>query len=550
MNAKKAASKPPLPEPWQEHYNEQYKRPYFFNPKTNESVWERPKPPTPKTTPIHRPPLSPRPNMRNRPLPVVPGADSAGTHPSSSPSPLHRSPTVGSSSPVSRRQFSEQPLPAVPNMNNTPSSPGRPHRAMTEKRPGRTGSFNRPPLPPKEESSIRNRDLPPLPPKSHEGSASPSHRHGMRKRPPMPLPEEPKATQPFSALPPKVPEQTNRGQHPLPPLPAKEDKRSPPLLPEKSDDDRAVHHQPPVAAVHFKSFMNKKQGERQPPPLPEKAEDETTVPHQPPVAVDHFKNKKQGERQPPPLPEKAEDETAVPHQPPVAVDHFKNKKQGERQPPPLPEKAEDETTVPPQHVGPLKSVSNKKKPRKKVVEYEDHVLLHQAQKKKEDIVQPPCPPLPEKEASPPPTVNGLSPPPPTVDTTFLTPPASVGSVPVPPPPPAVGVPPPPPLPPAGPPPPSPMMPHSPKNDPSKSLEPPGSPSSGRPFSANDLSQARTLLKKRDAPDPGLKKNPVASGIAGVFANAIDERMSSIRKAVVDSDSDESEFEEVDDEDWD
>ena len=271
--------------------NEQYKRPYFFNPKTNESVWERPKPPTPKTTPIHRPPLSPRPNMRNRPLPVVPGADSAGTHPSSSPSPLHRSPTVGSSSPVSRRQFSEQPLPAVPNMNNTPSSPGRPHRAMTEKRPGRTGSFNRPPLPPKEESSIRNRDLPPLPPKSHEGSASPSHRHGMRKRPPMPLPEEPKATQPFSALPPKVPEQTNRGQHPLPPLPAKEDKRSPPLLPEKSDDDRAVHHQPPVAAVHFKSFMNKKQGERQPPPLPEKAEDETTVPHQPPVAVDHFKNK-------------------------------------------------------------------------------------------------------------------------------------------------------------------------------------------------------------------------------------------------------------------
>lgn len=41
----------------------------------------------------------------------------------------------------------------------------------------------------------------------------------------------------------------------------------------------------------------------------------------------------------------------------------------------------------------------------------------------------------------------------------------------------------------------------------------------------------------------------SSGIAGIFANAIDTRMMSIRKAVVDSDS-ESEFEDVDDEDWD
>ena len=40
-----------------------------------------------------------------------------------------------------------------------------------------------------------------------------------------------------------------------------------------------------------------------------------------------------------------------------------------------------------------------------------------------------------------------------------------------------------------------------------------------------------------------------TGIAGVFANAIDLRMMSIHKAMVDSDSGESEFEDVDD-DWD
>ena len=41
-----------------------------------------------------------------------------------------------------------------------------------------------------------------------------------------------------------------------------------------------------------------------------------------------------------------------------------------------------------------------------------------------------------------------------------------------------------------------------------------------------------------------------SSIAGVFTNAIDSRMMSIRKAMVDFDSGESEFEDIDDEDWD
>jgi hypothetical protein len=38
-----AATQDPLPAPWQEHFNEQYHRPYYYNPMTKESVWERPK---------------------------------------------------------------------------------------------------------------------------------------------------------------------------------------------------------------------------------------------------------------------------------------------------------------------------------------------------------------------------------------------------------------------------------------------------------------------------------------------------------------------------
>ena len=69
--------------------------------------------------------------------------------------------------------------------------------------------------------------------------------------------------------------------------------------------------------------------------------------------------------------------------------------------------------------------------------------------------------------------------------------------------------------------------------------------SGRPFGANDLMNARTLLRRRAETNvEEVKEQP--SGFAGIFASAIDNR----RKAIEDSDSDESEFEDVDDEDWD
>ena len=78
------------------------------------------------------------------------------------------------------------------------------------------------------------------------------------------------------------------------------------------------------------------------------------------------------------------------------------------------------------------------------------------------------------------------------------------------------------------------------------------PASGRPFGAGDLQAAKTLLRKRaeTTSSGGSSSSKESSGIAGVFANAIDTRMMSIRKAVVDSDSEASEFDDVDEEEWD
>lgn len=79
---------------------------------------------------------------------------------------------------------------------------------------------------------------------------------------------------------------------------------------------------------------------------------------------------------------------------------------------------------------------------------------------------------------------------------------------------------------------------------------------GRPFTANDLQAAKTLLRAaKDSPDsPDFRRHTLGNrgggggGLADVFASAIDTRMVSIRKAT--QDSDESEFEDVDDdEEW-
>lgn len=221
--------------------------------------------------------------------------------------------------------------------------------------------------------------------------------------------------------------------------------------------------------------------------------------------------------------------------------------------PPLPPKPKS-PSPPPKVVEP--PLSSNKKPKKKIIEYEDFPIRHPKAKtnvpplpKKEDTdgeaaAAPPPPPLPVANGAPPP------PAPPTVNGN------ASGGAPPPPPPPPVGVPAPPPPPPNAPPTPNPVAalagagsrkaPAAEKRTQSTSSE-----DGGRPFTANDLAQAKTLLKKRkEAPEEDRRGSAPNSGIAGVFANAIDSRMMSIRKAMVDSDSGESEFEDVDDDDWD
>ena len=73
---------------------------------------------------------------------------------------------------------------------------------------------------------------------------------------------------------------------------------------------------------------------------------------------------------------------------------------------------------------------------------------------------------------------------------------------------------------------------------------------GRLFTANDLRQAkirRVVKKRKDSPEENRHGSASNSDIAGLFANAIELRMRWIREA---SDSEESEFEDIDDDDWD
>ena len=84
---------------------------------------------------------------------------------------------------------------------------------------------------------------------------------------------------------------------------------------------------------------------------------------------------------------------------------------------------------------------------------------------------------------------------------------------------------------------------------------PPDPSAGRPFSASDLATGKERLKKSSnldadkqylrgkSVDAGKQRPYSTIGLAGVFSSAIDSR----RKAVADSESDESEFEDVDEE---
>lgn len=81
--------------------------------------------------------------------------------------------------------------------------------------------------------------------------------------------------------------------------------------------------------------------------------------------------------------------------------------------------------------------------------------------------------------------------------------------------------------------------------PQKETPPPAA--GGRPFSANDLQLAKTLLKRKE--EEFSQPKPSGGGLHDVFSNALDQRLTSIRSAMTTSDDEDTDIEEVDD-DWD
>ena len=480
----------PLPEPWQEFYDERYKRCYYYNPQTQQSSWERPvAPPTSLPTPAPPQPVakSPRVPVRSdtvqgRPLPAAPGSDSGDRSPESTKSVRRMSDLSGSMSP--RQKKAQQPLPALPDKEEKPR-----HRRNTEygRNVGRIDPQVRdapPQLPVRGQSEShvgRGRGaLPALPPKEEDPSrlttSSPSHKSGSMSR---------------------SPNFGRRGPVPAPPGQLTQ--------PQQKED------------APLKRFQR------------------TTIPSLPP---------KEPEKALPQIPQ-IQTNGSIPPLPPKEAE-LPIPPETDKPLPPLPPKPASPS--PPRAISPPGVAASSKKSRKNIAEYEDFPI-RQPPKAKANV-----PPLPDKEpaastpaaAAPPPppppvpVVNGAPPPPPVVNGSGAPPP---------PPPPPVGVPVPPPPPPSAPPSNPTRSAASPKQPPPARTQSSSSEEGGRPFTANDLAAAKTLLKKRKEV-PETERRPAAnSGFAGVFANAIDSRMTSIRKAMVDSDSGESEFEDVDD-DWD
>lgn len=246
-----------LPPHWQEFYDENYKRSYYYNSQTGQSSWERPKVPAPptSTTPTKPTPTisssinrsqTMGPRASNRPLPSLPQEDVA---PPTSP---RRSLDVG---------IRARSCPSPNNQRKTSES----FNGRANKSPGIREISRR----------LSREDVPMLPPKDNSRRFSPApnkpspalERHEMA---PPPLP---------SKLPSPVPERhVNRQQTPptlpsknhAPILPAKIEYTPPPPLPSKNDQPPLPLKSDTPLIPHLPSKTPLSMGGTTPPPLPSK----------------------------------------------------------------------------------------------------------------------------------------------------------------------------------------------------------------------------------------------------------------------------------------
>lgn len=313
------AAEPALPPPWIEAYHDKYKRNYYFNPETGESVWERPKPPSksraqslpahsPQMIPTHQQKLKTTSRLGSRPLPSIPdGRVSTPSHDQAQES------SQGAASAFGKRRA------GGPHPQRGNSQPSFPAMSSAEERNGPLSlPSHRPQMGPGEER--QSRALPPLPPKNatetRVDNTAPQSRHPAREN----LSRQP--TQP------EMPSLPARDAKPLPPLPPKEDKPMPPLPAKEAKASPAVEegrrqrravveyedHVLPVDSNSVDSGEASHQLKGSPPPLPDKESE----PLPPPLP-----NKDSTGGAPPlpdkgalpPLPEKA----APPPPPPPAI---------------------------------------------------------------------------------------------------------------------------------------------------------------------------------------------------------------------------------------
>jgi hypothetical protein len=231
------ASPGALPHPWQEFYNDQYERNFYYNSETGASTWERPAvpPTTPKPHPQPQIPEQTK-RIQQRPLPSLPGQEEAEPEPASpSPSMIKKRQTMpsgGARPPLVKNKG--MPLPALPEKTTEQSMANGFHPSRGGDRPPAT-------LPGQVESphnTASSGGIPALPPTNR------SRRHASvcaatRGRPPLPTPADELIQHP--------PVLRSASQRELPPLPTKEEeerKPVPPPLPAKESQPALPPHRP------------------------------------------------------------------------------------------------------------------------------------------------------------------------------------------------------------------------------------------------------------------------------------------------------------------
>ena len=479
------SSPSPLPHPWQEFYNEQYKRNFYYNPETGARTWERPAalPAPPKPHP--QPQVSEQTKrIQQRPLPSLPGQEGAGPEPSGpAPSMIKKRQTMpaGSARPLSAKKR-DIPLPSLPEKTQSEQNMAN---GIHPSLPSRGGVGDRPPAPlpgqneapqPSRSTPASSGGPPALPPSNR------ARRHGSvctatRGRAPLPGEEQTHQQQPPPVL-------RTSSQRELPPLPPKEEEKkpAPPPLPVKED---------------------------QPPPLPSPRPSPAPSPkHQPQLPANEVTQRK------------SRNKMIIEYE---DVPAFRPKK---KTAPPLPEKEAEPVQAPPtREKGPPPPLPEKEAPPAATT----------------TSARVP-PPLPEKETPTPVSSPPVTPSHPPPATTAAAPPTA----PVPPPlaPPTTGGPPPPP-PPGIPPPPSPLAPRA---HTTRSSQPDTSSSGGRPFNASDLLAGAQRLKKVEVSQE-MRKNAVpesGGGLEGTLNRAITNKFKNVQYSDSEEEFEEVDDEEWDD----